>query len=397
MVKIYIQHTWNNKTYVSRSPKRYECHVLFFLCAKLQSWMNRILKQDAYSCNAWCISLRKSFMDFATMNRCVQWCPWELLTHPKAKEPCPARPARPHGKVKWQAFCKFCKYTDRDCHPKAFHWSSGNSKKSLEVFPQLSHHGSLGHSCGKHWKKHSKKALVEIQSPLAHHVAKNPCGSMRVSHVFSFAEGWSLAKRKVLYLRRLLDSIGWSGVQLKLKWLSTFLPLSTHKMAEKTKNKNKDTTCPRHNKLQTCQRVLKLSLIFVWNFDIGAKRWLTFPSNSSQADSALGCSCGSLGQRMLSLDDRNHLTAAQVLESRTYFFQEVSVENAKNMKDCESKKTMNITVAYTKEGYSSMLSHPFASELSTNYDPHFTTFGELVAPVGISGPPENDHFTVGAV
>lgn len=44
-----------------------------------------------------------------------------------------------------------------------------------------------------------------------------------------------------------------------------------------------------------------------------------------------------------------------------------------------------------------MLSHPFASELSTNYDPHFTTFGELVAPVGISGPPENDHFTVGAV
>lgn len=44
-----------------------------------------------------------------------------------------------------------------------------------------------------------------------------------------------------------------------------------------------------------------------------------------------------------------------------------------------------------------MLSHPFASELSTNYDPHFTTFGELVAPVGISGPPEHDHFTVGAV
>ena len=100
---------------------------------------------------------------------------------------------------------------------------------------------------------------------------------------------------------------------------------------------------------------------------------------------------------MLSLDDRNHLTAPQVLESRTYFFQEVSVENAKNMKACEGKKTMNIRVAYTKEGYSSMLSHPFASELSTNYDPHFTTFGELVAPVGISGPPENDHFTVGAV
>lgn len=38
-----------------------------------------------------------------------------------------------------------------------------------------------------------------------------------------------------------------------------------------------------------------------------SKRWLTFPSNSSQAGSALGCSCGSLGQRMLSLDDRNHL------------------------------------------------------------------------------------------
>ena len=99
---------------------------------------------------------------------------------------------------------------------------------------------------------------------------------------------------------------------------------------------------------------------------------------------------------MLSLDDRNHLTAPQVLESRTYF-QEVSVENAKNMKACEGKKTMNITVPYTKEGYSSMLSHAFASELSTSYDPHFTTFGELAAPVGISGPPENDHFTVGAV
>lgn len=96
---------------------------------------------------------------------------------------------------------------------------------------------------------------------------------------------------------------------------------------------------------------------------------------------------------MLSLDDRNHLTAPQVLESRTYFFQEVSVENAKNMKACEGKKTMNITVAYTKQGYSSMLSDPFATESSTNYGPHFTTFGELVAPVGISGPPENDHFT----